>query len=219
MARGASGISDDKEGGVTRNPITPHYLRKLYVFPLVKCFVSAFHKGEMKTSTSKLIRWCGLAAIVSGVLAAISSFVKYEPDSPLIWLTLAQALATIFALVGIYAVQHVESGVWGFTGLFLAIAGNVLDTYGSTIAGVKVYVIGLSLYGLGLILLAVGTVIGRKLPRWIPALWILAPLFGIPGAWFPAYAPILYIIAGVTFGLGFVGAGYVLWTGRVAASA
>jgi hypothetical protein len=63
-------------------------------------------------------------------------------------LTIAMSVATVFALIGIYAVQAEASGRAGFAGYLLATAGYVLIAGTSTAIGsVPSYVVGASLSG------------------------------------------------------------------------
>ena len=64
-------------------------------------------------------------------------------------------------------------------------------------------------------MLAIGFWIAGKLPRWVPALWILSSLLGMLGLLLGEGAGSrsnnLIILAGIAYGLGFISAGYTLW--------
>ena len=74
--------------------------------------------------------------------------------------------------------------------------------------------IGGGVYALGLLLLAVGSWRAGKLARWIPGLWLLAIVVAVPAIFAESLQVVSYTLGGVLFGLGFVVAGYWLWSGR-----
>jgi len=166
-------------------------------------------------TTSSLIRWSGLAAMAAGVLNVLDSIFE-----PLPWLTMFTTLATVFGLIGIYAIQAKASGWLGFAGYLLATAGYVFiaGTTG-TIGSVPNYVVGISLSAVGLVLLAFGSLSAGVLPRWVPALWLAAIVIGFPSLVFPALERVLEIAGGTAIGLGLAGAGYVIWTSGAALAA
>lgn len=116
------------------------------------------------------------------------------------------------ALIGIYAIQVEESGVAGFLGFVMATAGRAyFSVPGAVIGGVDGTVpLGL-LYLLGLILVSVGTLKSRKLPSWVPAMWLAAVVVGLGGALLPSLELVLLRLGAIVLGLGFVGAGFALW--------
>ena len=169
-------------------------------------------------SSSKLIRWCGLAGIVAGVATSLLSLaapVGPEANSLVAWGFLLAGLATQFGLLGIYAVQIPESGWPGLIGFALALSGNAffIAPEGS-IGGVNTGQLGGGLYAMGLLFLAIGTWRAGKFPRWIPALWLLAIVVGLPAFFVEAIQALAFLLGGVLFGVGFIAAGYWLWSGR-----
>ena len=161
-------------------------------------------------TTSKLIRWSGAAAILSGLANIVMSLISPGESSALIWGYVVGGMATMFALIGIYSFQVEESGVMGFVGFILAMIGNVFLATPSSYEGN--FMLGGSIYALGLILFAIGIWKAGNFPRWVPALWILALLLGVPGFLIEGLSGIFVILAGVAFSAGFIAAGYVLWT-------
>jgi membrane-anchored protein YejM (alkaline phosphatase superfamily) len=159
-------------------------------------------------TTSNLIRWSGLGAMVAGMLNVLDGIFE-----PLPWLTILSAAVTVFALIGIYAVQVEESGWLGFAGYllwtvsFVFMAGTT-----SMIGSVPSFLVGIILGATGLVLLAVGTLSARVFPRWVPGLWIAAIVIGLPSLLFPSLERPLEILGAAAIGVGMVGAGYVLWS-------
>lgn len=162
-------------------------------------------------TTSKLIRWSGAAAILSGLVNISASIFPPEVGSLREWGGTIGVLAAMFALIGFYAFQVEESGVWGFLGFLLAITSNVFFATPASYAAS--FVVGGAIYGLGLIMLAIGFWIAGKFPRWVPALWILTSLLGVLGSFLgeEVGSSIFFMLGGVAHGLGFIGGGYTLW--------
>lgn len=160
-------------------------------------------------TTSNLIRWSGLVAMAAGVLNVLDSIFE-----PLPWLTMFTSVATVFALIGIYAVQAEASGRLGLAGYLLATAGYVVIVGQSTtiVGSVPSYLVGVSLSAAGLALLAVGSLSARVFPRWVPGMWLAAIVIGLPSLFFPSLERILEIAGGTAIGLGLAGAGYLIWS-------
>lgn len=149
------------------------------------------------------IRWSGVAAVLGGLIVGVGAFL----NEPFTGQYLLGGLLTIVALIGILLVLRREgAGRWGALGIVVALTGNLF------FAIEQFYALAGVLYGAGLVLLAVGAWKTGVFPRWLPALWVLAPLIGLPGAALTGAAALLNAAATVVFGLGFVGAGYALWT-------
>jgi len=165
-------------------------------------------------SAALLIRLAGLAAILAGVLRVGTSFLPAATGSsaPLEWLYLIIDVTIMFALIGIYAYQHAESGILGFLGFVLSVAGT--ESIGGPdgkIGGLDVYRAGSMVIGVGLVLLAAGSWRAAKLPRYVPVLWIVSTLVGMT-TFVAEGSGVPFLIAGITLGLGFTGAGLRLWT-------
>jgi hypothetical protein len=164
-------------------------------------------------SSAALIRLGGLAAMLGGLLRTGAALLPATGSSvALEWLYLLIDVLLLLGLLGVYAYQHAESGIWGFAGFLLAVVG--LESIGGPdgkIGGVDIYTTGTVVIGIGLVVLAVGSWMGRKVPRYVPALWILSTVVGMSG-FLVAGSTLPFRIAGVAFGLGFVGAGNRLWS-------
>jgi drug/metabolite transporter (DMT)-like permease len=174
-------------------------------------------------TTSNLIRWSGLAAILSGVLAVASSglsMIVETQSAALEAIYVIQAIPMLFGILGVYAYQHEECGWSGFLGFILAVIGNAFLLGGAgEVAGVPNFMLGGTLAGIGLLLLAIGSWKAGVFPSWMPMLWIVAILAGVPAMAVElngqlALAQLLFLVSGVIFAVGFGGAGYVLWSGR-----
>lgn len=174
-------------------------------------------------STSNLIRWSGLAAILSGVLAVASSGLSMIVGTQsavleaIYVLYVLQAIPMLFGILGVYAYQHEECGWSGFLGFILAVIGNAFLLGGAgEVAGVPNFMLGGTLAGIGLLLLAIGSWKAGVFPSWMPILWIVAILAGVPAMAVElsgqlALAQLLFLVSGVIFAVGFGGAGVVLW--------
>ncbi len=162
-------------------------------------------------SSTNLIRWGGLAAIIAGIMRGVNSFLPSSlPSVTLELLYLLTDIFIILGMIGLYGFQHQESKLWGFWGFLLAIIGiGVIRT--GTISGVKMYAIGASIFVVGLSLFAIGSWIAHKLPRWIAVVWILSTIIGFVGYFLPVFS-LLFVVSGVLFGVGFAGAGFQAWS-------
>lgn len=156
-------------------------------------------------TTANLIRLSGLAAILGGLLFIVGSLLLPDTSPLVAWNQPVRTVAILFALIGLYAFQVQESGLWGFLGFVAAFIGNVLEMAGET-------PLSASIYTVGLILFAIGSWIAHKLPRWVPVLWILAPLIGMPGFLLESLSDLLFTGGGIVLGLSFIVAGYTLWS-------
>lgn len=156
-------------------------------------------------TTANLIRWSGLAAILGGLLFIVGSLLLPDASPAVPWNQTVRTLAILFALIGLYAFQVEESGLWGFLGFVAAFIANALHMAEET-------PLSASIYTVGLILFAIGSWIANKLPRWVPVLWILAPLIGMPGFLLESLRDLLFTGSGIVLGVGFIGAGYTLWS-------
>jgi len=164
-------------------------------------------------NTAALLRLCGIAAVLSGLITIAAPLTEYFGGISIEWTYTLNTLLTLFALIGIYGVQVEGSGYWGLAGFIIASIGNAfLMGSGQFVGGMNAVIFGSSILSLGLILLAVGTFKSKAFPRWIPILWIAAPLVGIPSMISPGYATLIVALAGLIFGIAFVGAGYILWS-------
>ena len=156
-------------------------------------------------TTSNLLRASGLAAIVAGVLRAIASFV---PDSvPYAERQILYGLTDtfiIFGIIGAYSWRRREAGLLGFCGFVLAVAG-----LGS---GIGIYAVRALLFTTGLNLLGASWWKTKPVPRWILAFWAISSVIGVIG-YFGNGVGSLFVLAGLTFGIGFAGMGVVMWMG------
>lgn len=172
-------------------------------------------------SRASLLRWSGLAVIVAAGVSLITKgplgdavlpFLRTELGESASLLYVAGHIFMLFGFMGIYAHQHEKSGVLGFAGFVVAVVGiNFLGVLGE-VAGMESYVLGGSILALGVLLLAGGLWIANEFPRWVPGLWVLSVVVGIPGFAIESLMELSIMIAAVVFAVGFGGAGYVLWS-------
>jgi hypothetical protein len=165
--------------------------------------------------TKDLFKMSGAASVLAGLFTILGSLIAASGgNESLTWIFGLGNIFTLFALIGIYGVQAEKSGWLGLVGFILASAGNMflVGGDGQTLAGMNFVVLGSSVSSLGLIVLAAATLRSKVFPKYVPLLWILAPLVGIPGMISGGLANLFVALAGVIFGLGFVTAGYYLFT-------
>lgn len=169
-------------------------------------------------TASTLFRLSGIAAIVGGVLLPTSWILRFVFGVPRVYSGTVEFIGTIFLVfgfMGIYGFQHLQSGVIGFLGfLFITIhnccaLGECWLQNGdlSGVAVVLAPIVGATML-LGFILLGIGSWQAKKLPRWIPILWVLGGAVIVPGF---VIQPTLVVIGGLIQGIGIIGAGARLW--------
>jgi len=92
----------------------------------------------------------------------------------------------------------------GFCGFVLTVAG-----LGS---GIGIYAVRALLFTTGLNMLGASWWKTRPVPRWILAFWAISSVIGVIG-YFGNGVGFLFVLAGLTFGIGFAGMGVVVWMG------
>ncbi len=153
------------------------------------------------------IRWSGAVAIIAGILAVYVSFQRRDADATTFpWYYRAGDIGALIALVGIYLYQREATGAFGLIAFIVASAAVLMLIFRFK------YELAISIYALGLILLAISALRANSFPNWVPWMWIVAPLIGIPGFFMPNQQAILNRLAAIAFALGFIGAGYHLFT-------
>ena len=164
-------------------------------------------------SSATLIRLGGLAAILTGALRMVASFLPASkpPSTTMELFYLLIDVLLLFGILGIYGYQHERVGVVGFLGFLSALIGTAMITGpDGVLGGVDEYVIGSLMISFGLTLLAIGSWKSGRLPRYVSVLWILSTIIGV-GGFLAGGVVITFVIAGVMFGLAFVLAGVQIW--------
>jgi len=152
-------------------------------------------------NTSQIIRWCGVAAIVTGILGVVTSLGSNFSVS---WLFILSNIATLLALIGIYLFQRDSAGVFGLIAFLVAFAGALLLTFAYSDFSPMIY-------ALGLVLLAIAALRAASFPKWVPWMWLAATIVGIPGIFLPDLQNTLFLLGAILLGVGFIGAGLSLW--------
>ncbi len=137
----------------------------------------------MRRSTL-VIRLCGLAGIVAGLLY----FVGYAGMAELLLPVMSNlgghvvlglaGVATLPALVGVLTRDAGRSGRLGMAGYVLSFVGVAVFSVGNLAEGIFAMEVGVVLFGVGLIILTVGVVVlgfGVRRAKVLPA-WTVWPL-------------------------------------------
>jgi hypothetical protein len=156
-------------------------------------------------STSKFIRYSGAAAIVAGLFTVIGTILELNPTPALGWIYLVSTLTTMVTLVGIYLYQRGTAGTLGLIGFLVSLLGNLLLFFPNP-------AIGGSIFALGLVLIGVAILRANSFSKWIPWLWIVAPIIAVFGFIQPTVEAPLFLFGAVASGLGFLGAGMKMWS-------
>jgi len=165
-------------------------------------------------NTKALFRLGAVAAIVAGILRIVSSFIPYSDpttvNQELFYLVID--LCILFGVLVVYFFQLVEVGRLGFAGFLLALCGGaIIVGPDGSIGVVSMYQIGSASLLLGLTLVSLAGWRAARLPRYALASWMLSTVLAVLGS-FPGPPGVLLVLAGLAFGVGFVGAGVRIWS-------
>ena len=189
---------------------------------------------------SNLLRWGGLAAMLSGALLIVFvSLMQAAPDG-FFYLVILILLPLVVAIYGLHARQARQSGLLGRIGFVVALIGTgglaVLfavvgvaetlfgfDPDGVATLGPLLFVLFLA-FMVGIVLFGIATLRAGVLPRIAAVLFAFGPLAGLvldllTGAFFDEEAtPWGLYIGNAAFAVGLIWLGYAVWSGRGAAS-
>src|SRR5437763_14422855 len=158
-----------------------------------------------------LSRWGGLAAILAGLLRGIASFTPTSASVGLQIFYFIIDVLLLLAVIDVYALQKQEIGRWGLVGYLLALIGAALLIGHDIVNALAfLYPVAAFLFAVGISVLAIRSWAANTLPRWASALLITSTVVGILGFVVKGF-DILFVISGVIFGLGFIGAGLTVW--------
>lgn len=164
-------------------------------------------------SSSDLLRWGGLAAMLAG-LAFIADivFVLTAPEAE--WTNVAYivaALLLVVGMVGLHALQKGNYGRIGGGGFWTVVAASVAQVVGLIVFVLGgealiwlVFPVGFLAIPVGLVLYGAATLQARVLPRWCGLGLIIVPPVTV----------VLGDYGGILFGLLWLALGYVLWSRR-----
>ncbi len=156
-----------------------------------------------------LVRLAGAAAMVGGV-ARILSALPWTRD-PLVLEASYDAIDVLllFGVIGIYLVRTRTLGVPGFLLFVLAVAAlSFIGGPDSDVFGFSTYRQGAAVLAIALALLGVVALLRRAMPIWAPVCWIASLVAGSAMLFLsPDLGPLVYAVAGILFGAGFVAAG------------
>ena len=117
----------------------------------------------------------------------------------------------LVGIIGLYGFQKQETGRWGFFGFMLALIGaGLLIGHDVDNAIVLLYPVAAFLFAVGTSVLAIRSWAAKTLPRWASAFLITSTFVGILGYVIKGF-DVLFVISGVIFGIGFIGAGLTVW--------
>jgi hypothetical protein len=175
-------------------------------------------------SSSDLIRWGGLAAMLCGVAFIVLMFI---PEGPIgsfsgrlgTFVFIVALLLLVVALVGFHTLQKDSYGRIGRAGFYTLIVGAsaqivaaVVRLFGST-ALEFLDIVGLLGVFVGLVLYGAASLQARVLPRWCGVGFIVAvPVFIIGSVVLGRVFG--EALGGILFGLLWIALGWVLWSRR-----
>jgi hypothetical protein len=161
-----------------------------------------------------LLRLSAVAAILGGVLRIADAFLGSAGPQTQQLTYFATDVMLIFGLCGIYFSRSNRLGFAGLFGFFLAISGILMVRSASlSVFGLSAYLVGATVTLLGVDLISIIMLIRNAFPKIVPTLWIASLIFGVIGL-SPKTMNWAVPLAGVTFGLGFIAAGVILYSDR-----
>jgi hypothetical protein len=117
----------------------------------------------------------------------------------------------LLGIISVYAFQKHETGRWGGVGFFLALIGaGLLLGHDVVNALAFLYPVAAFLFAVGISVLSICAWAANTLPRWVSASLIASTILGILGFVVRGF-DILFVISGVIFGIGLIGAGLTVW--------
>jgi hypothetical protein len=175
-------------------------------------------------SSSDLIRWGGLAAMVGGLaylLNVLLGLLVPETSTSVVHLladsfAVVPVLLTLVGMVGLHTLQKANYGGIGRGGFYTVVIGllaQVLGTISHLLSGSEalewlVFPVGIILMIVGLMLYGAATLQVRGLPRWCGLGFVVVP---------PVVIVLEVLREGygeVVFGLLWLAVGYALWSRR-----
>ena len=152
----------------------------------------------------------GALAALGGALRVVTSFLP-APHTLAVHATYLTIDVCLFvALAGLLGRQHGRVSRWGQAGALVALAGSgllVVDDVGS--ATLALSPTATVVFAAGLCVVGVASWVARTLPRWIPTFWLTATVVGGLGYGIRDLG-VLFQVAGVIFGVSFIGLGVAL---------
>jgi len=155
------------------------------------------------------LRALGLAAVGGGALRVVDSFTTHSlPAAMLAALYLATDVLLLLGMAGIYWSRRATLGIAGVIGAATFVVG-ILFVRVSAIGmlGANGYQLAATIALIGLVILSSETVLRRSGATASAVLWLGAFVLGVIGV-FGIATPVMTILAGVAFGMGFIAAGW-----------
>jgi hypothetical protein len=164
----------------------------------------------MAVSRAEITRAGGFAAVAGGLLRIAASVapVVVGSESARESLYIVVDLCLIAGLLAFYASQNRHAGWPGALGLVAALIGFVVIRANRAISSIDLYPIGSVAVVCGLIALTITSWKARNSSAWLPLMFTASLIVGIVASAVPE-ASVLFVVAGVLFGIAFA---YMGWT-------
>ncbi|MCG8612072.1 MAG: hypothetical protein MI864_16215 [Pseudomonadales bacterium] len=152
------------------------------------------------------------AAMLGGGLRIVSSFFSYDGSEILNLFYIIIDLCFVLALAGVFAFLRERLNALGRVGLLLTLCGIALIAGPeATLYEVGIYQIGSPVIGVGTVMFSVNLLQNGLLGRIVPLSFLLSFAFGLLSMLMSV--TVLFSIAGIAFGIGFIALGWQLWKG------
>jgi len=152
-----------------------------------------------------LVRVCGGAAILAGVLRATGSFASGRSEVERQSLYFIVDLLLLLGVFAVYAQNHEAMRLWGAAGFLTTVVGILLVRSSRVIPDLDLYPVAALSVAVGWVLLSFAWKTANG-PAFVPPLFVLSVVTGLVGQMVPRAATLM-IVSGVIFGTAMVGVG------------
>jgi len=159
-----------------------------------------------------LIRVGALAAMAGGLLRVAASFAPTAISSDLQResLYVVVDVCLTIGLLGFWALRSTDLGRRGAIGVVITLVGIVTIRANRLIGVVDLYPAGALAVASGTIVVSVSAWVVKRIPGWIPLMFLLSTLVGVMGSVLEG-ADVVFVASGVMFGVAFAGLGLNTW--------
>jgi hypothetical protein len=150
--------------------------------------------------------------MIAGMLRVISSVIPASESGIVKALYLVIDVCLLSGVLGIYGFERERLGRAGLLAAILAVGGAGLLIVRDTVAwSTNLYAFAAVIFSFGLSWLGLASWTIKKLPQWILVCWVASTLVGVFGYLVPALG-LLFVLSGILLGVGFTGAGFIIWS-------
>lgn len=154
----------------------------------------------------KLVRACGLLAIIAGVLRIVEALLAEDFVLPILLegIYFITDVCIMFALIGIFLYNN-KTGLLGVSGFVLLILGaSILIGPSESKDGVNYHFMGIQVFSVGVVFFSIHLWFVSIISKWVPFLWITSIIVGLTGILIPQVLFVTFLISEILFGIGLI---------------